>query len=93
MIALIEKGLSRQKAYELVQRNAMKAWKGNKSFLTLLKADPEATGTILPEELEILFDYQHYLQYVDDIFQRLGLTKSQWQGSISESNELRPRTI
>jgi adenylosuccinate lyase len=93
MLALIEKGLGRQKAYELVQRNAMKSWKGNKNFLTLLKADPEVTGTILPEELDTLFDYQHYLQYVDDIFQRLGLTKSQWQGSISEPTEIRPRAI
>ena len=93
MLALIDKGLSRQKAYKLVQRNAMKAWKRNKSFLTLLKADPEVTATLPPEELETLFDYQYYLQYVDEIFQRLGLTKSQWQGSISESTELRPRAI
>ncbi len=46
MLALIDKGLSRQKAYELVQRNAMKAWRGNKNFLTLLKADPEVTATL-----------------------------------------------
>ncbi len=93
MLALIDKGLSRQKAYELVQRNAMKAWKGNRNFLTLLKGDSDVTGTIPSEELEALFDYQHYLQHVDEIFQRLGLTKSQWQGSISESMELRPRAI
>jgi adenylosuccinate lyase len=93
MLALIDKGLRRQEAYELVQKNAMKAWKGNKNFLALLKADPEVTGTILPEELEKLFDYQYYLQYVDEIFQRLGLTKLQWQGSIPESMELGPRSI
>jgi adenylosuccinate lyase len=93
MLALIDKGLSRQKAYELVQRNAMKAWKGNKNFLTLLKADSEVADTISSEELEKLFDYQHYLQHVDDIFQRLGLTKSQWQGSISEPTDLGPRSI
>lgn len=85
MLALIEKGLSRQKAYELVQRNAMAAWKRRRKFLTLLKADPEITGVMPPEELEKLFDYQSYLQHVDEIFQRLGLTKSQWQRSISES--------
>jgi adenylosuccinate lyase len=79
MLTLIEKGLSRQKAYELVQRNAMKAWKGNKKFLTLLRADPEVTSCISPEQLETLFDYQAYLQHVDEIFQRLGLTKSQWR--------------
>ncbi len=78
MLALIDKGLSRQKAYELVQRNAMKAWKGNKNFLTLLKADAEVTATLPPEELEPLFDYKYYLRYIDDIFKRLGLTQAQW---------------
>ncbi len=93
MLALIDKGLSRQKAYALVQRNAMKAWKGNKGFLTLLKADPEITATLPPGELEPLFDYQYYLHYVDEIFGRLGLTKAQWQGSIAESGGLAPRAI
>jgi adenylosuccinate lyase len=85
MLALINKGLGRQKAYEIVQRNAMKAWKRNRSFLTLLKADAEVTGTIPLDELVALFDYQYYLQHVDEIFQRLGLTKSQWQVSIPET--------
>jgi len=92
MLALIDKGLSRQKAYELVQRNAMKAWKGNKDFLNLLKADPEITATLPQPELEPLFDYQYYLRHVDEIFERLGLTKAQWKGSITELTELAPRT-
>jgi len=85
MLALIEKGLSRQQAYKLVQRNAMKAWKGNKKFLTLLKADSDVTATLPAEELEGLFDYQYYLRHIDDIFERLGLTKSQWKTTISRS--------
>ncbi|MFC1592798.1 adenylosuccinate lyase [Candidatus Omnitrophota bacterium] len=96
MLALIGKGLSRQKAYELVQRNAMITWKGNKSFLTLLKSDPEVIAILSQEELEPLFDYQYFLQYVDEIFERLGLTKSQWRGTITESgepDELAPRAI
>jgi len=93
MLALIDKGLSRQKAYRLVQRNAMKAWKGNKSFLTLLKADAEVTAILPPAELEPLFDEQYYLRYIDDIFARLGLTKAQWKGDITEPPELAPRTI
>jgi adenylosuccinate lyase len=93
MLALIDKGLGRQEAYELVQRNAMKAWKGNRNFLTLLKADTEVKSTISSEELEKIFDYQYYLQHMDEIFQRLGLTKSQWRGSISKTTELRPRAI
>ena len=95
MLALIDKGLSRQKAYELVQRNAMKAWKRNRSFLSLLKADAEVTAVLSPTELEPLFDYQYYLRYIDDIFKRLGLTRSQWRekpGAAGPS-ELAPRTI
>jgi len=93
MLALIDKGLSRQKAYELVQRNAMKAWKGNKKFLGQLKADPEVTVALPPAELEPLFDEQYYLRYVDDIFKRLGLTETQWKSSIAEPGELAPRAI
>jgi len=92
MLALIDKGLSRKQAYEMVQRNAMKAWKGNKSFLSLLKADPEVTA-VLPE-LEPLFDEQYYLRYIDDIFERLGLTESQWRGkTVSGTSELAPGAI
>ena len=93
MLALIDKGLSREKAYELVQRNAMKAWKGNKDFLSLLKADPEVVGALTLKELEPLFDFQYYLRYVDEIFQRLGLTRAQWKVTTTEPTELAPRAI
>ena len=93
MLTLIDKGLSRQKAYELVQRNAMKAWKGNKNFLNLLKADPEVIATLPSEELEPLFDHQYFLHYIDDIFERLGLTKTQWKSSLAGSTDLAPRAI
>ncbi len=95
MLALIDKGLSRQKAYELVQRKAMKAWKGNRNFLSLLKADPEITAILPSRELEPLFDYKYYLRYIDDIFQRLGLTEAQWKETLSrvEPSELAPEKI
>jgi adenylosuccinate lyase len=95
MLALIDKGLSRQKAYELVQRNAMKSWKGNKNFLSLLKADSEVTANLPQGELEPLFDYQYYLRYVDEIFQRLGLTEARWEGKLGRVKpaELAPRAI
>jgi len=93
MLALIDKGLSRQEAYHLVQRNAMKSWKGNRNFLTLLKADSAVKNAITAEELDKIFDYQYYLQHVDEIFRRLGLTKSQWQGIINDKVELKPRSI
>jgi adenylosuccinate lyase len=85
MLALIEKGLKRQDAYEIVQKNAMKVWKSNRSFLSLLKADTGVSKILTAQELEALFDYQHYMLHVDDIFLRLGLTKSQWQGTIPET--------
>jgi len=95
MLALIDKGLSRQKAYELVQRNAMKAWKGNKNFLSLLKADSQVTATLPQGELEPLFDEQYYLRYVNEIFERLGLTEAQWKEKpgIAKPSELAPRAI
>jgi adenylosuccinate lyase len=95
MLAFIDKGLSRQKAYELVQRNAMKAWKGNKNFLSLLKADSEITATLPQGELEPLFDEQYYLRYVNEIFERLGLTETQWKEKpgIAKPSELAPRAI
>jgi adenylosuccinate lyase len=79
----------------MVQRNAMKSWKGNKDFLKLLKSDPEITANLSAEELEPLFNYNYYLRYVDEIFKRLGLTEIQWQEKIGriEPDELAPRTI
>lgn len=79
MLALIDKGLIRQKAYELVQRNAMKAWQGNRTFLSLLKSDSDVMALINPEELTAIFDYQFYLGHVNEIFNRLGLTEAQWR--------------
>jgi adenylosuccinate lyase len=94
MLALIDKGLSRQEAYELVQRNAMKAWKGSRNFLTLLKSDAEVTAVLPVAELESLFDYQYYLRYMDDIFKRLGLTGAQWKGkTLVEPSDFAPGAI
>jgi len=73
LLALVEKGLKREQAYELVQRNAMKAWKERVPFLGLLKADRDVTARLEPKELEALFDYNFYLKHIDEIFTRLGL--------------------
>jgi adenylosuccinate lyase len=75
MLALIDKGLSRQAAYEMVQRHAMKAWTESKDFLSLLKADREVASLLPDSELAALFDYGYYLRHVDEIFRRLGLDK------------------
>jgi adenylosuccinate lyase len=79
LLALIDKGMSRQSAYKIVQRNAMKTWQSEtKKFINLLKADKEVTAVLTIPELEALFDYNYYLRYVDDVFRRLGLTDKQW---------------
>jgi adenylosuccinate lyase len=79
LLALIDKGLSRQIAYKMVQRNAMATWNSDtKKFQTLLKADKEVMAVLTAAELESLFDYNYYLRYVDDVFTRLGLTGKQW---------------
>ena len=89
MLALIDKGLSRQQAYKLVQRNAMKSWQGNKDFLKLLNVDGEITTLLTPSELEAIFDYNFYLRYVDEIFKRLGLTEAQWKRKFISTNPAR----
>ena len=79
MLALIDKGISRQQAYKFVQKNAMESWRTGKKFLSLLEADTELMQLISKEELEAIFDYNFYMAHVDTIFKRLGLTESQWQ--------------
>jgi adenylosuccinate lyase len=75
LLALIDKGLSREEAYKLVQDNAMKAWQERKSFLSLLEADVGVTIHLSKSELESLFDYNYYLKHVDSIFEKLELTE------------------
>jgi len=86
LLALIDKGMNRQDAYKIVQRNAMKTWMENKKFLTLLKSDSDVSKTIPTNELEALFDYSYYVRYVDDIFNRLGLSGTQWIERLERGN-------
>ena len=73
LLALTQAGLSREDAYALVQRNAMKVWEsdGELSLLELLKADPEVTRAAAGRELEALFDLGYHLKRVDAIFERV----------------------
>ena len=71
LLALTQKGVSREDAYALVQRNAMPVWRGEGDFLTLLKADKEVTKALTPAELEALFDLGYHLKRVDTIFERV----------------------
>ena len=76
LLALIEKGLARERAYELVQRNAMRSWDEELDFRDLLKSDAEVTSYLSTDELSGLFDYDYYLRYVKDTFRRIGLAQS-----------------
>lgn len=73
LLALIEKGMSRQDAYKLVQGHAMRAFKERLPYYDLLAADPEVTRRLPEDELKSLFDYSYYTRYVDESFRRLGL--------------------
>ena len=76
LIALIEKGMLRETAYELVQEKAMRAWDEGQDFRELLRQDA-GVGKLLPQkELEALFDYGYYLRYMDEIFERAGVVKT-----------------
>ena len=71
LLALTQKGLSREEAYALVQRNAMPVWRGEGDFLTLLKADRDVAKALSAEELEALFDLGYHFKEVDTIFRRV----------------------
>lgn len=92
LLALIDKGLSRQQAYQMVQRNAMKAWEQRTSFLNLLKADTEVTEHLSASELEALFDYSYFVRHVDTIFRRLGLTEKK-KTEDAPAEQLAPRAL
>ena len=73
LLALTQAGVSREDAYRLVQRNAMKVWEsdGALSLLELLKADPEVSTQLSPAEIEVRFDLGYHLKHVDTIFARV----------------------
>ncbi len=73
LLALTQAGVSREEAYAQVQRNAMKVWEsdGELSLLDLLKADPEVTAALSPDEIESRFDLDYHFKHIDTIFDRV----------------------
>ena len=71
LIALTQKGVPREDAYRLVQRNAMKVWAGEHEFLALLKADKDVADKLSAKELEANFDLGYHYKHVDAIFKRV----------------------
>lgn len=75
LLALVEKGASREAAYRIVQRNAMRAWEEEADFKGLLLQDEEVLQHLSREEVEACFDVGKSLRHVDAIYERLGLTE------------------
>ena len=76
LLELVDKGLAREDAYAIVQRNAMTGWDEGRDFRELIKSDKEAATYLSESELNELFDYGYYTRYVDETFQRLGLLRA-----------------
>ena len=73
LLALIDKGLSREEAYDTVQPKTMESWETQVPFRTLIEAEEKITSKLSPEEIADCFDYNYHLKNVDTIFERLGL--------------------
>lgn len=73
MLALVDKGMSRETAYEWVQRNALIAWETKEDFKVLVQRDAEISKYLTEEEIHNLFDYTYHTKHVIDIFKRVGL--------------------
>jgi adenylosuccinate lyase len=71
LIALTQKGLPREDAYRAVQRNAMRAWRGESDFRSLLKADDTVRKYLSEAELEASFDLDYHFKHVDTVFDRV----------------------
>jgi adenylosuccinate lyase len=75
LLALVDKGLSREDAYALTQKNTLAAWEEQRSFRDCLLADAEITERLSAAEIAALFDYEHHTARVDEIFRRAGLAE------------------
>ena len=76
LLALVDKGVGRQEAYKMAQRNAQKVWRGENDkapFLEFLKSDPEISALLSPDELDSLVDPSFYTRFVDELFARMHL--------------------
>ena len=73
MLKLVEKGWSREKAYDTVQPKAIEAWTKHVSFRKLMEETPEVTAALSPEEIDDCFDTRYHIRNVDEVFRRVGL--------------------
>jgi adenylosuccinate lyase len=83
LLALVESGLDRTSAYELVQRHALAAWDNDEDFRESIKADPEVADRLGAAKVEGLFDYGYYLRHVGRTFHRLGFAAKEYAGATA----------
>jgi adenylosuccinate lyase len=76
MLLLVEYGVDRDDAYDVVQRNSMKSWDEELDFRELVKTDPVVSEKVSAEVLDDLFDYNFYLGHVDHIYSRVGISEA-----------------
>ncbi|RBP86252.1 adenylosuccinate lyase [Cytobacillus firmus] len=73
LLALIDKGMTREEAYDTVQPRAMEAWEKQVQFRSLIEQDETITSKLTEAEIDDCFDYNYHIKHVDTIFDRLGL--------------------
>jgi adenylosuccinate lyase len=85
MLALVEKGMSRDEAYALAQKHSAITWDQGADFRELVQADATIQGHLSQNELNGLFDYGYYIRNVDELFHRVGLTKQNGKAAKKET--------
>ena len=79
LMRLAEKGVDRQVAYSMVQRNALKVWDTGADFKSLIAGDAEIRNILSPKEIEEVFDLHYHLKHVDEIFRRVFRDETAYQ--------------
>ena len=74
MLALIEKGMSRDTSYKIVQKAALFSWDEGKDFRDLINNESDILKYLSYDDLDTLFDYSYYMHYVDDVFEWAGIS-------------------
>ena len=83
LLALVESGLDRTSAYELVQKHALGAWDRDEDFRGAIRSDPDVLARLGAEAIEGLFDYGYYIRHVGTIFNRLGFQAKERTSAIA----------
>ena len=71
MLALTQKGLTREKAYKIVQKNAMQVWKTNEDFIKVIEKDSEIKKLLSKKEINKILDFKHAIRRTDYIFNKI----------------------